>query len=76
MTTRVRRRARRRKPNHVSHILAAIWGNRAPNLGAIASDLLGQNRLREVVPVALLLESLCKSRGGSQEGALWPRNMP
>jgi hypothetical protein len=35
--------------------MAAIWRHRSENLGTIANDLLGENRFREMVAVAVLL---------------------
>lgn len=55
MTARLRRRRRRREPNHLSQRLAAIRVRIVPELGAIAPDLLGEDRIRKVVAVAILL---------------------
>ena len=55
MTARIRRGTRRRKPNHLSDRLAAVWGHGTENLGSIETDLLGEDRFREMVALALLL---------------------
>ena len=65
MTARVRRRARRGKSNDLSDRLAAFRHYRSPNLGAIATDLLGEDRVRKVVALALLL-SRKGHRGAAQ----------
>jgi hypothetical protein len=62
MTACVRRRARRCKQNDLSHILAALWGHRNTDLGSLAAHLLGQDRIREVVVVALLLEKISQGK--------------
>ena len=48
-------RIRRREPNNLSNRLAAVRRHRSTNLGAVEIDLLGQDRFRKVVAVALLL---------------------
>jgi len=55
MTARIRRWTRRRKPNDLSDRLAAVRRHRTENLGSIKNDLLGEDRLREMVAVALFL---------------------
>jgi len=57
MTARLRRWTRRRKPNHISHRMAAIRRHRSENLGRVQIDLLGESRFREMVAVALFLNS-------------------
>lgn len=57
MTARVRRWARRRKSNRLSHRLATIRRHRNKNLGTNKAHLLGQDRIREVVAVALFLST-------------------
>ncbi len=61
MTARVRRWTRRRKPNDLSNRLAAIRRDRSTNLGPIKNGLLGKDRLREMVAVALLLSFLSEN---------------
>jgi hypothetical protein len=56
MTACLRRWTRRGQSNHLSYRLAAVWRHSASNLGSIKDDLLGQNRLREMVALALLLK--------------------
>jgi hypothetical protein len=55
MTAGIRRWTRRRQSNHVSDRMAAVWSDRTADLGSVSNDLLGENRLREMVAVALLL---------------------
>ncbi len=55
MTASLRRWTRRRKPNHVSYRVAAIRRHGGANLGAVPLDILGENRIREMVVVALFL---------------------
>jgi len=55
MTAGVRRWTRCGKSNHISDRMAAVWCDRSENLGTIADDLLGENRFREVVALAVLL---------------------
>ena len=55
MTARIRRGPRRREPNHLSDRMAAVRRNGASDLGTIADDLLGQNRIRKVVALAVFL---------------------
>ena len=55
MTAGIRRWTRRRQSNHVSHRMAAVWSDRTADLGSVSNDLLGQDRLRKVVALALLL---------------------
>ena len=55
MTAGIRRWTRCRKSNHLSHRMAAVWSYRTADLGTIANDLLGENRFREMVAVAVLL---------------------
>jgi len=57
MTIGLRRGPRRRDSNHLSHQLAAIRRHRAASLGTIKVHLLGQDRLREVVAVAIFLNT-------------------
>lgn len=45
MTAGLRRGARRREPNRLPDRVAAIWHDRASDLGTVATDLLGENRL-------------------------------
>ncbi|HEY7320051.1 MAG TPA: hypothetical protein VIE89_20970, partial [Candidatus Binatia bacterium] len=55
MTARFRRGSRRRKPHSLSYRLAAIRGYRASHLGTLQVHLLGQDRVRKVVALALFL---------------------
>ena len=55
MTPGLRRWTRRCKPNHLSHRLAAVRRHRTENLGTVEGDLLGENRFREMVALALFL---------------------
>ncbi len=55
MTAGVRRWTRRRESNDLSHRLAAIRRHGPKNLGSVKNDLLGENRFREMVALALLL---------------------
>jgi hypothetical protein len=55
MTAGMRRRARRRKSNHLSDGLAAIRGYRSAHHRPIKANLLGQAWFREVVAVAVFL---------------------
>jgi hypothetical protein len=55
MTAVIRRWTRCRKPNDLSDRLAAVWGYRSKNLGAVQIDLLVQDQFREVVALALFL---------------------
>ena len=55
MTARFRCWTRRGESDHLSHRLAAVWRHRSSNLGSIKNDLLGQDRFREMVALALLL---------------------
>jgi hypothetical protein len=57
MTAGLRRGPRRCQPNRLSHRLAAIRRHGAAHLGAVKADLLGKDRLREVVALALFLVS-------------------
>ena len=57
MTAGLRRWTRRRKPNDLSHRLAAVRRHRTAHLGPVEINLLGQSRLREVVALALFLIS-------------------
>jgi hypothetical protein len=56
MTAVIRRWTRRRKPNDLSHRLAAVRRHRSKNLGSIEVNLLGQNQFRKMVAVALFLD--------------------
>ena len=56
MTAVIRRWTRRRKPNDLSHWLAAVRRHRSKNLGSIEVNLLGQNQFRKMVAVALFLD--------------------
>jgi hypothetical protein len=58
MTAGLRRGPRRCQQNHLSHRLAAIRRYGAAHLGAVKADLLGENRFREVVALALFLEGM------------------
>jgi len=58
MTAGIRRWTRRRESHDISHRLAAIRRDRAAHLGPIEDDLLGEDWLREVVALAVFLESL------------------
>ena len=55
MTARIRRWTRCGKSNHVSDRLAAVWCDGSKNLGTITDDLLGEDRFREVVALAIFL---------------------
>lgn len=55
MTARIRRGTRRRKSNDLSDRLAAVRSHGTKNLGSIETDLLGEDRFREMVALALLL---------------------
>jgi len=55
MTAGVRRWTRRRQSNDLSNRLAAVRDYRAADVGTVADDLLGKDRLREMVALALLL---------------------
>jgi len=55
MTAGIRRWTRRRQSNHVSDRMATVWRHRSKDLGTVAHDLLGEDRFREMVAVALLL---------------------
>jgi len=55
MTAGIRRWTRRRKSNHLSNRMAAVWSYRTADLGPVAHDLLGEDRFREMVALALLL---------------------
>jgi hypothetical protein len=55
MTASLRRGPRRCQPNHLSHRLAAIRHYGAAHLGTVKAYLLGKNRFREVVALALFL---------------------
>ena len=55
MTAVIRRWTRCRKPNNLSDRLAAVWGYRSKNLGAVQSDLLVQDQFRKMVALAILL---------------------
>jgi hypothetical protein len=55
MTAGIRRWTRCGESNNISDRVAAIWRHRSENLGTIANDLLGENRFREMVAVAVLL---------------------
>ena len=57
MTACLRRGTRRRKPNNLSDRLAPFRNHRAPDLGSFTAYLLGQDRIRKVVALALLLVS-------------------
>ena len=61
MTAGVRRGSRRRESNSLSHRLAAIRRHGSTHLGTVEAYLLGKNRFREVVAVALFLIS-CMAR--------------
>jgi hypothetical protein len=56
MTAGLRRRARRRQSHDVSHGLAAVWDHRAAHLGTVTVSLLGQDRIRKMVALALFLK--------------------
>jgi hypothetical protein len=53
MTAGLRRGPRRCQPNRLSHRLAAIRRYGTPHLGSVKAYLLGKNRFREVVALAL-----------------------
>jgi hypothetical protein len=55
MTAGIRRWTRRREPNDLSNRLAAVRRHQAQNLGSIENDLLGEDRFRKMVAVALFL---------------------
>jgi hypothetical protein len=55
MTASLRRGPRRCKPHSLSHRLAAIRRNGAAHLGTVKAYLLGKDRFREVVALALFL---------------------
>jgi hypothetical protein len=55
MTAGIRRWTRRRQSHHLSDRMAAVWRHRAKDVGTVAHDLLGEDRFREMVAVALLL---------------------
>ena len=55
MTACIRRWTRCRKPNDLSRRLAAIRRHRSKNLGPLEVDLLGKDRFREMVAMALFL---------------------
>jgi len=55
MTAGVRRWTRRRQSNDLSNRLAAVRDYRAADVGTVADDLLGKDRLREMVALAVLL---------------------
>jgi hypothetical protein len=55
MTARIRRWTRRRKPNDLFNRLATIRRHEPQNLGSVENDLLGEDRFRKMVAVALLL---------------------
>jgi hypothetical protein len=55
MTAGIRRWTRRRQSNHVSDRMAAVWNYRTPDLGSVPNDLLGEDRVREMVALAVLL---------------------
>jgi len=44
MTAGIRRWTRRRKSNHLSNRMAAVWSYRTADLGPVAHDLLGEDR--------------------------------
>ena len=55
MTASLRRGPRCCQPNRLSHRLAAIRRYGAAHLGTVEANLLGKNRFRKVVALALLL---------------------
>jgi hypothetical protein len=55
MTAGLRRGPRRCQSNRLSYRLAAIRRDRTAHLGTIKAYLLGKNRFREVVALALFL---------------------
>jgi hypothetical protein len=55
MTARVRRGPRRCKSHSLSNRLAAVRRHRAQDVGAVAAHLLGEDRFRKVVALALFL---------------------
>jgi hypothetical protein len=55
MTAGIRRWTRRGKPNNLSNRLAAIRRHRSENLGSVEIDLLGQDRFRKMVALAVFL---------------------
>jgi hypothetical protein len=55
MTAGLRRGPRRCQSNRLSHRLAALRRDGTADLGAIKAYLLGKNRFREVVALALFL---------------------
>jgi hypothetical protein len=63
MTAGLRRGPRRCQPNHLSYRLAAIRRDGAAHLGAVKAYLLGENRLREVVALALFLVDKRNGKG-------------
>lgn len=69
MTAGFRRWTRRRKPNDLSNRLATIRRHRSENLGSVENDLLGEDRFREMVALALLLilsQALIKNKSQSE----------
>jgi hypothetical protein len=82
MTAGLRHGACRRQPNRLSHRLAAIRRYRAAHLGTVKAYLLGENRLREVVALALFLKLNKVSQKGKgmkgREGILrqTPKKVP
>jgi len=63
MTAGVRRGSRRRESNSLSHRLAAIRRHGSTHLGTVEAYLLGKNRFREVVAVALFLIAKLQGEG-------------
>ena len=74
MTPYVRRRARRRKPDGLPSGLATLRRDRREIVGTVAADLLGQDRFREVVALALLLGEAGAERQAQSEMNVgeWP----
>jgi hypothetical protein len=68
MTAGLRRGPRRCQPNRLSHRLAAIRRDGTADLGTIKAYLLGKNRFREVVALALFLSLLERRRGEQVKG--------
>jgi hypothetical protein len=56
MTAGLRRGARRCQSHDLSNRLAAVREHRAAHLGALPVSLLGQDRVREVVALAVFLK--------------------
>jgi hypothetical protein len=76
MTAGLRRGPRRCQPNHLSRRLAAIRCYGAAHLGTVKAYLLGKNRFREMVALALFLIQRELYGKGLSRKFRWPKPRP